>query len=82
MISTPLRPGELPQGDDDGDSNNVANAVSTWFGCGYSPVAPGTAGSLAAVAIALLVAHYVAWDPPWFAVLAAASRCPASGRPT
>ena len=28
--------------------------LATWFGCGYSPVAPGTAGSLAAVAIAYL----------------------------
>ena len=55
---------------------NVANAVSTWFGCGYSPVAPGTAGSLAAIAIALLVDHYCAWDPPWFAVLAAAVTVP------
>lgn len=25
---------------------------ATWFGCGYSPVAPGTAGSLAAIVIA------------------------------
>ena len=23
---------------------------ATWFGCGYSPIAPGTAGSLAAIA--------------------------------
>ncbi|HWE51658.1 MAG TPA: phosphatidylglycerophosphatase A [Bryobacteraceae bacterium] len=28
--------------------------LATWFGCGYAPVAPGTAGSLAAVAIAFL----------------------------
>jgi phosphatidylglycerophosphatase A len=27
--------------------------VATWFGCGLSPVAPGTAGSLAAIAIAI-----------------------------
>jgi phosphatidylglycerophosphatase A len=29
--------------------------LATWFGCGYSPVAPGTAGSLAAVVIAFLL---------------------------
>jgi phosphatidylglycerophosphatase A len=32
--------------------------LSTWFGCGYSPVGPGTAGSLAALLIAwLLISH-------------------------
>lgn len=31
--------------------------LATWFGCGYAPVAPGTAGSLAAVAIAWLLAR-------------------------
>jgi phosphatidylglycerophosphatase A len=28
-------------------------ALATFFGCGYSPIAPGTAGSLAAILIAL-----------------------------
>jgi phosphatidylglycerophosphatase A len=27
--------------------------IATWFGCGYVPVGPGTAGSLAALAIAI-----------------------------
>jgi phosphatidylglycerophosphatase A len=27
--------------------------IATWFGCGYAPVAPGTAGSLAALLIAI-----------------------------
>jgi len=27
--------------------------IATWFGCGYAPVAPGTAGSLAALVIAI-----------------------------
>ena len=31
----------------------LATALSTWFGCGYSPVAPGTAGSLAALVLAI-----------------------------
>jgi len=32
--------------------------LATWFGCGLSPAAPGTAGSLAALAIAIPL-HYV-----------------------
>ncbi len=27
--------------------------IATWFGCGYAPVAPGTAGSLAGLVIAI-----------------------------
>jgi phosphatidylglycerophosphatase A len=27
--------------------------IATWFGCGFAPVAPGTAGSLAGLAIAI-----------------------------
>lgn len=27
--------------------------LATWFGCGYAPVGPGTAGSIAALAIAI-----------------------------
>lgn len=30
----------------------LARLIATWFGCGYAPQAPGTAGSLAAVLIA------------------------------
>ncbi|HYL48571.1 MAG TPA: phosphatidylglycerophosphatase A [Stellaceae bacterium] len=30
--------------------------LSTWFGCGLSPVAPGTVGSLAALPLAALIA--------------------------
>jgi len=33
--------------------------LATWFGCGYSPFAPGTAGSLASIAIAVLLCG---WD--------------------
>jgi phosphatidylglycerophosphatase A len=32
--------------------NKAAWVFATWFGCGLSPIAPGTAGSLAAVLIA------------------------------
>jgi phosphatidylglycerophosphatase A len=51
--------------------NKVALAIATWFGCGYFPVGPGTAGSLAAVGIAYVLQHYFGWTAPWFAVLAA-----------
>lgn len=38
----------------------TARALATWFGCGYLPVAPGTAGAAAAVLIA--------WSLGWGAV--------------
>ena len=34
---------------------DAAFLLATWFGCGYSPTAPGTVGSLAALAIAILI---------------------------
>ncbi|HYI97734.1 MAG TPA: phosphatidylglycerophosphatase A [Bryobacteraceae bacterium] len=33
----------------------VAHLLSTWFGCGAAPLAPGTVGAAAAVAIAYLL---------------------------
>ncbi len=48
-----LRP--LPQ------RNSAAFPIATWFGCGFVPVAPGTAGSLAALIIAIalhMIFHY------------------------
>lgn len=33
--------------------NRLAFGIATWFGCGYSPVAPGTVGSFAALVIAI-----------------------------
>ncbi len=33
----------------------AALALATWFGCGYFPWGPGTAGSLAAIAIAAVL---------------------------
>jgi phosphatidylglycerophosphatase A len=32
-------------------TNSVARVVATWFGCGLAPIAPGTVGAAAAVAI-------------------------------
>ena len=51
----------------------LAVLLATFFGAGYSPVAPGTAGSLAAIAIAFFLRL-----PPWqYAVLAALLFLPA-----
>ena len=36
-----------------------AHILATWFGAGLSPVAPGTAGSLAALPLAYLLSHYL-----------------------
>jgi phosphatidylglycerophosphatase A len=32
--------------------------IATWFGCGYAPKAPGTAGSLAGLLIAIALHHF------------------------
>ena len=50
----------------------ISTTVSTWFGCGYAPAAPGTAGAAAAIGIAVLIEHYASWKPGWFVVLAVA----------
>lgn len=50
----------------------MSKAIATWFGCGYSPIGPGTAGSLAALAIAYPLAQLGHWRPWYFAVLAVA----------
>ena len=36
----------------------LARVIATWFGCGYAPKAPGTAGSLAALVLAWLLHRY------------------------
>src|SRR5207247_10107091 len=53
-------------------SNKLAVAIATWFGCGYAPIAPGTAGSAAAIGIAALLAIYAGWRPRDFWILATA----------
>ena len=55
----------------------LATLIATWFGCGYSPVAPGTAGSLAAVAIGIVLHEYAGFSAWQFAVLAAVTLIPA-----
>jgi phosphatidylglycerophosphatase A len=47
-----------------------ARLIATWFGCGLSPVGPGTAGSLGAIAVAWLLSHYAGWQAWWFIPLA------------
>lgn len=55
----------------------IANLISTWFGCGYVPVAPGTAGSVAAIVIAWVLVSYLHWGAMHFAVLCAFALIPA-----
>ena len=50
----------------------LAIAIATWFGCGYFPLGPGTVGSLAALAIAYVLAQWAHWQPFHFALLALA----------
>ncbi|MCL6545038.1 MAG: phosphatidylglycerophosphatase A [Bryobacteraceae bacterium] len=45
--------------------------LGMFFGSGLAPVAPGTAGSVAAIAFAALVRSPSHWSPVYFAVLAA-----------
>ena len=57
--------------------SRIALLVATWFGCGYSPAAPGTAGTLGALAIAIPLGIWAGWRPWYFAVLAAIFLAPA-----
>ena len=41
----------------------VARVLATFFFCGYVPVAPGTVGSLAAVALGWLTVHFAGDNP-------------------
>ncbi len=54
----------------------VAYAVATCLGLGYSPVAPGTAGSLGALGIGIFLHHQYGWERAGFALLAAAALLP------
>jgi phosphatidylglycerophosphatase A len=57
--------------------SGFARVLATWFYCGYTPKAPGTAGSLAAVIIAWLLHEYAGVSPWGFAILALALLGPA-----
>jgi phosphatidylglycerophosphatase A len=43
--------------------------LATWFGCGYSPAAPGTVGSAAGILIAWVVISWVGASPVWLVAL-------------
>ncbi len=55
----------------------VAKPLATLAGLGYAPVAPGSAGSLGAMALAVGLAEYAGWQAAHFAVLAALAFLPA-----
>lgn len=55
------------------DAQRLARWIATWFGAGYSPVAPGTAGSLAAILIAVLLHEYAGWGVLHFVAMAGLS---------
>lgn len=50
--------------------STFARLIATWFYCGYSPVAPGTVGSLHAIALAWLLHRYQSVPAPVFALMA------------
>lgn len=56
----------------------LANLISTWFGCGRSPKAPGTVGSAAAILIAVIIERFFALPPYAFAIFAALLFAPAT----
>jgi phosphatidylglycerophosphatase A len=58
-------------------ARKLAIVLATWFGAGYSPVAPGTAGSLAAVIIAWLLHRYAGAGAWTFGLMALAAFLPA-----
>jgi phosphatidylglycerophosphatase A len=47
----------------------LARLIATWFYCGYFPVAPGTVGSLAAIAIAWALHRFENVPAPAFALM-------------
>jgi len=54
----------------------LARVLATWFYCGYAPVAPGTAGSAAAILIAWVLHSYAAQPAIAFGLFGAALAIP------
>ncbi len=48
---------------------NLARLVATWFGCGYSKIAPGTVGTLGTLPLAYVL-HTLGLVPYWCGTLA------------
>lgn len=59
------------------NSRRAAFVLATWFGCGLFPVAPGSAGSAAALLVAWLLAN-ACGVPPWAFAPAALLLLPAA----
>ena len=59
-------------------TNRFAILLATWFGCGLSPKAPGTVGSLAAALIGILLYEKAGFAWWHFLVLAALFFAPAT----
>jgi phosphatidylglycerophosphatase A len=57
--------------------NNLARALATCCGCGHSPKAPGSAGSLCAVLIAWALSQVHGFHP-WHLLVIAAALTPAA----
>src|SRR5258708_37707762 len=55
----------------------LALTLATWFGCGYAPIAPGTAGSVTALIIGIALHQYAGFAWWHFPILAAALPGPA-----
>src|SRR5579864_6613756 len=60
-----------------GHKGAVPYALATFFGCGYAPIAPGTAGSLAALAIAIALHAYADSNRATFLILSVILLAPA-----
>jgi phosphatidylglycerophosphatase A len=58
-------------------SRLLAQALATWFGCGLSPIAPGTAGSLGALLPVWLLHQRFGWGPLAWLLAAALLAAPA-----
>jgi len=57
-------------------SHRIASPIATCLGLGRVPLAPGTAGSLGALALGAVLVQYRGWGSSQFALLAAASMAP------
>ena len=77
-------PAELDTGleDDRPERNHEAWLIATFFGVGFTPKAPGTAGSLATVLLWALAAHFIPQDYQFMAALLTACAAIIVGIPT
>jgi len=57
-------------------ARRTASLISTCLGLGYVPVAPGTAGSLGALAAGMMLSSHHGWGHLEFALLSAAALVP------